>query len=160
MYCILAPLNIPGCAVWLTLKLLDASRRNKCVCNCRWRKENTKQLAATMHADYCHMLLIYEQCLLWQRCLIFIVFELPISWSRSWLTYSMKKPFKILKLNAVICYGVILHDYKCPPGGISLALNNFLYLLQLSRCRRMCFIGTFIYCICAKIYAFCPYTFI
>lgn len=58
---------------------------NKCICNCRWRKENTKQLAATMHADYCHMLLIYEQCLLWQRCLIFIAFELPISWSRSWL---------------------------------------------------------------------------
>lgn len=104
---------------------------NKCVCNCRWRKENTKQLAATMHADYCHMLLIYEQCLLWQRCLIFIAFELPISWSRSSLTYSMKKPFKIWKLNAVICYGVILNDYKCPPGGISWALNNFFLLITV-----------------------------
>ncbi len=83
---------------------------NKCVCNCRWKKENTKQLAATMHADYCHMLLIYEQCLLWQRCLIFIVFELLVSWSRSWLTCSIKKPFKIWKMNAVICYCVILND--------------------------------------------------
>lgn len=90
---------------------------NKCVCNCRWKKLNTKQLAGTMHADYCHMLLIYEQCLLWQRCLIFSVFELLVSWSRSWLTYSIKKPFKIWKLKAVICYSVILNDYKMSSGG-------------------------------------------
>lgn len=55
VYCGLALLNIPGCAVWRSAKLLDARAAGECGGTNAYaagkRKKHTRQLAATMHAD-------------------------------------------------------------------------------------------------------------